>query len=166
MVSSHIRRLFRRRMDLRIRIRTAYALGHPRAPRRKNTPALSVHRQYIITTGDCQSSCHNCIYRQIFSAAHLAFSANLWYTEYGTQLNIAQGAKFGISYLSFSCAKSCVPTIGDTLCRACLRLEHAFFVPCKKYFRRKDMKCSKCGTEYEGNFCPKCGTAADPNCNV
>ena len=28
------------------------------------------------------------------------------------------------------------------------------------------MKCSKCGTEYEGNFCPKCGTAADPNCNV
>lgn len=87
MVSSHIRRLFRRRMDLRIRIRTAYALGHPRAPRRKNTPALSVHRQYIITIGDCQSSCHNCIYRQIFSAAHLAFSADLWYTDYGTQLN-------------------------------------------------------------------------------
>ena len=105
MVSSHIRRLFRRRMDLRIRIRTAYALGHPRAPRRKNTPALSVHRQYIITTGDCQSSCHNCIYRQIFSAAHLAFSANLWYTEYGTQLNIAQGAKFGISYLFFPVRK-------------------------------------------------------------
>ena len=23
------------------------------------------------------------------------------------------------------------------------------------------MKCSKCGTEYEGNFCPKCGTAAN-----
>lgn len=103
MASSHIRRLFRRRMDLRIRIRTAYALGHPRAPRRKNTPALSVHRQYIITTGDCQSSCHNWSLYAVFSVAH---------------------------------------------------------------FRRKDMKCSKCGTEYEGNFCPKCGTAADPNCNV
>lgn len=105
MVSSHIRRFFRRRMILRIRIRTAYALGHPRAPRRKNTPALSVHRQYIMAIGDCQSSCHNCIYRQTFSAAHLAFSADLWYTEHGTQLNnfITKVIRIqcGILYLSF-----------------------------------------------------------------
>lgn len=137
MVSSHIRRFFRRRMILRIRIRTAYALGHPRAPRRKNTPALSVHRQYIITTGDCRSSCYNCIYRQIFSAAHLVFSADLWYAEHGTQLNHFGNADTMRHFVSLFSVyrKSCVPTIGDTLCRACLRLGTLFSSLQKIHFR-------------------------------
>lgn len=133
MVSSHIRRFFRRRMILRIRIRTAYALGHPRAPRRKNTPALSVHRQYIIAADDCQSSCHNWSLLAVFSAAHLAFSADLRYTEHGTQLNHFGNTDTMRHFVSLFSVyrKSCVPTIGDTLCRACLRLEHAFFIPAK-----------------------------------
>lgn len=28
------------------------------------------------------------------------------------------------------------------------------------------MKCTKCGTEYEGNFCPSCGTSRDENGGV
>lgn len=28
------------------------------------------------------------------------------------------------------------------------------------------MKCTKCGTEFDGNYCPKCGTPCNPNKNI
>ena len=28
------------------------------------------------------------------------------------------------------------------------------------------MKCTKCGAEFDGNYCPKCGTPCNPNKNI
>ena len=35
-----------------------------------------------------------------------------------------------------------------------------FCFPCKKILEGIRMKCTQCGTEFEGNFCPVCGTRA------
>ena len=35
-----------------------------------------------------------------------------------------------------------------------------FCFPCKKILEGTRMKCTQCGTEFEGNFCPVCGTRA------
>ena len=39
-----------------------------------------------------------------------------------------------------------------------------FFHALKK--RRQGMKCEKCGTEFEGNFCPNCGTPSEAGKNI
>ena len=75
--------------------------------------------------------------RRTFSAAHLAFSADLWYAEHGTQLNHFGNADTMRHFVSLFSVyrKSCVPTIGDTLCRACLRLGTLFSSLQKIHFR-------------------------------
>lgn len=39
-----------------------------------------------------------------------------------------------------------------------------FFYALRK--RRQGMKCEKCGTEFEGNFCPNCGTPSEAGKNI
>ena len=65
--------------------------------------------------------------------------------------------------LFFHCKEVCVATIGDTM-QGMSPIGARFFHALRK--RRQGMKCEKCGTEFEGNFCPNCGTPSEAGKNI